>query len=577
MSPFYNLDLFNRILKGAICSLLLSLPAYNATVAQTIRYVKPNGTGDGSTWANASGNLQAMINASNTDEQVWVAAGTYKPTADPANRSASFSMKNGVTIYGGFAGTGNPTMAERNPTGFATVLSGEIGDPGTTNDNSFHVIFNPAGIDNSAVLDGFVITGGNASAANAPDCNGGGVYNNGNGNSKYCSPGFRYCLFVGNRARAYGGALYNTGGNGTSSPVLSNCNFRNNLAGDSGGAAYNNGSYSGNSHPVFTNCSFQTNSAGNAGGAIFSDGRVYGSSNPVLTNCSFQDNASDNAGGALYNFASTFGNSNPVLTNCSFRNNPAVNTGGAFFNNAELGGNSSPVLTNCSFQGNSAGSSGGAMYNYASVNGNARPVLINCVLFGNGDEKTFANDGGGVTATYSLFDNTVAGNTYSSDPTNLTTAASPFASPASVALAPCSPAIDAGDNSAPGLSGITVDLAGNPRIKGEQVDLGAVEFQILPPGAIFSLSADESGCPVRLTAQGTGTSFVFTGPGNVLPGNALPETYVFSNVYRTGGTYTLQAPGVKQSGTYTLTATYVYSCGTSAPVTQTVTVGRRCP
>ncbi|GAB3737526.1 hypothetical protein GCM10028816_41290 [Spirosoma lituiforme] len=75
--------------------------------AQTIRYVKPTatGTGDGSSWDNASGNLQSQINVAGA-QQVWVAVGTYKPGGNAnTNRSVSFSMKNGVTIYGGFAGT----------------------------------------------------------------------------------------------------------------------------------------------------------------------------------------------------------------------------------------------------------------------------------------------------------------------------------------------------------------------------------------------------------------------------------------------------------------------------------------
>ncbi|MCO6488828.1 MAG: hypothetical protein J5I98_10440, partial [Phaeodactylibacter sp.] len=53
----------------ALC-LLLALNNLHAT----IRYVKPGGSGtaDGSSWGNASGDLQAMINASGPGDQVWV-------------------------------------------------------------------------------------------------------------------------------------------------------------------------------------------------------------------------------------------------------------------------------------------------------------------------------------------------------------------------------------------------------------------------------------------------------------------------------------------------------------------------
>ena len=43
--------------------------------AKTIRYVKVDGTGDGSSWANAANNIQTMINNSASGDEVWVAAG----------------------------------------------------------------------------------------------------------------------------------------------------------------------------------------------------------------------------------------------------------------------------------------------------------------------------------------------------------------------------------------------------------------------------------------------------------------------------------------------------------------------
>jgi hypothetical protein len=78
-----------------------------------IRYVKPvaAGNGSGEDWANASSDLQAMIDNPCATE-VWVAAGSYLPTKDPfgdANpadpRDKTFYLKDGVAIYGGFAGT----------------------------------------------------------------------------------------------------------------------------------------------------------------------------------------------------------------------------------------------------------------------------------------------------------------------------------------------------------------------------------------------------------------------------------------------------------------------------------------
>ena len=79
-----------------------------------IRYVKKGGTGDGSSWDNASGDLQKMIdelaqnNPQNLPGEVWVAAGTYAPQSQLISGtaySASFRMRDGVSVYGGFAGT----------------------------------------------------------------------------------------------------------------------------------------------------------------------------------------------------------------------------------------------------------------------------------------------------------------------------------------------------------------------------------------------------------------------------------------------------------------------------------------
>src|SRR5688572_2394105 len=90
----------------------------NAT-GQTIRYVKQNGTGDGLSWATAAGDFQATVTASSSGDEVWVAAGEYQPAS-----GQSFSMKEGVKIYGGFAATGAPLMAERNWSAYITILKG---------------------------------------------------------------------------------------------------------------------------------------------------------------------------------------------------------------------------------------------------------------------------------------------------------------------------------------------------------------------------------------------------------------------------------------------------------------------
>ncbi len=214
----------------------------------TIRYVKPtaSGSGDGSSWANASANLQAMINASSAGDQVWVAAGTYKPTTT-TNRSISFSLKNGVAVYGGFNGT-ETLLSQRNWVVNVTILSGDIGTPGDDSDNSYHVVYN-SGINGTAVLDGFTITKGEAPPVFG-NSSGGGMYNN------HSSPTLTNCSFSENAATFGGGGIMNI----FSSPTLMNCSFSGNaVTSGIGGIGIHNVAFSS---PTLTNCILWGNGTG---------------------------------------------------------------------------------------------------------------------------------------------------------------------------------------------------------------------------------------------------------------------------------------------------------------------------
>ncbi|HEX5840091.1 MAG TPA: hypothetical protein VFY26_19800, partial [Anaerolineales bacterium] len=72
----------------------------------TIRYVKWDAAGanDGTSWTNGFTDLQLALAAASSGDEIWVATGVYKPTSG-TDRSVSFVLKNGVAVYGGFAGT----------------------------------------------------------------------------------------------------------------------------------------------------------------------------------------------------------------------------------------------------------------------------------------------------------------------------------------------------------------------------------------------------------------------------------------------------------------------------------------
>lgn len=94
---------------------------YQPVSTSRIRYVKQGGTGDGMSWENASGDLQRMIDelADNNPQglpgEVWVAAGNYEPQSQliqGTGYSASFRMRDGISVYGGFVG-GENSKTER--------------------------------------------------------------------------------------------------------------------------------------------------------------------------------------------------------------------------------------------------------------------------------------------------------------------------------------------------------------------------------------------------------------------------------------------------------------------------------
>jgi hypothetical protein len=315
--------------------------------SQTIYFVNDNSSGanNGTSWADAFTKLQDALSAAVSGDQIWVAAGTYYPDegvgltkGDPL---LSFHLKNGVAIYGGFAGT-ETLLSERNVTDNVTTLSGET--------NFADHVVQSSSLDNTAVLDGFTITGGFASTGG-------------------------FAGYIGGRAMC----------NLNSAPTLTNCSFTGTSAIEHGGGMYNV-----NSSPILTKCSFSYNTTEGYGGGMYNV-----NSFPILTNCSFSNNISGFDGGGMYNF-----NSSPRLANCSFAGNLASEPGGGMSNSG-----SSPVLINCSFSGNFTYSEvegrkdiAGGIHN---IN-NSITTLINCILWGNNSNQIFNKETSKTSVTYSI-------------------------------------------------------------------------------------------------------------------------------------------------------------------------------
>ena len=466
------------ILALLLLSGLVLLPGASAQEAgegpqASILYVKPGGTGDCTSWANAC-ELQTALTSASAGGEIWAAAGTYTPGT---NRDDTFQLVSGVALYGGFTGS-ETSREQRDWEANLTVLSGDIGVQAESSDNSYHVVTG-SGVDASAILDGFTVSGGNAD----------GVYPAlGGGMSNYnSSPTLSNVTFSGNTAD-YGGGMYNY----NSSPTLTGVTFSGNTAGDWGGGMFNwdssspaltdvtfngNDAYDGggmynydNSSPALSNVTFSGNTAEVEGGGMYN----YDGSSPTLSNVTFSGNTAG-YGGGMYNY-----NSSPTLSNVTFSGNTAKYIGGGMKNS-----NSSPTLTGVTFTGNTAGDWGGGMYNeegspaiantilWANTAGSSGPQIYNAS--GGTPSIQYSNVQGGCAAIAG--DDCSGGGNIDADPLFVRNP-SPGADDTwgtadddygDLRLQLTSLAIDAGNNAAVPF-GVTTDLLGYPRF----VDIASV-------------------------------------------------------------------------------------------------------
>jgi hypothetical protein len=400
-------------------------------------YVDANapGAGTGLSWTDAYTTVQDALDAAAYGDEIWVAEGIYTPT-NVIGSEATFVLTDGIALYGGFGGFGisETLRTQRDWENQITVLSGDLDGNDTTDANG--VIKDAAGIvgnnarhvvssneaTESTVLDGFIITGGDARGSNE----GGGMYTD---NS---SPVLVNVIFSGNVA-TYGGGMFN--GN-SSSPTLVNVTFISNISSNMGGGMLNS-----SSAPVLVNVIFSGNTAANRGG-----GMLNSSSAPTLVNVVFNGNTATGRGGGMSNW-----NSNPTLVNTTFDGNVVGGTGGGMFNTG-TGAGSTPTIQNSIFwhnQDNDGMDASAQIHNEVGT-----PVISYTLVQASGGSgadwvSELGIDGDGNLDTDPLFvdwdgaDDTIG--TLDDD----------------LRLRPTSPAIDAADNTAVSLDAVDLDGDGD--------------------------------------------------------------------------------------------------------------------
>jgi SprB repeat len=349
----------NKVINRKLLLFILIL-AFSQTLHSTILYVNANvqgGNQNGTSWADAYPLLQSAIIAAQYGDTIWVAQGTYLPTTS-INRNISFTLKNGVRMFGGFTGT-ESALSERDWELNETVLSGDIGVPDDSTDNSYTVVYSNFA-DSTTVLDGFVITGGSADSqvvfepSNGRTKSGGGMYLENSSQGEDAQPVIFNCKFIRNNASYNGGGIYmKSTSNGAVTPLLVGSIFEENYA--SNGAGVHKSGSSMNHDMFITDCSFVKNDASGTGqGGGFSYISNYGSQNLIFRGCHFESNSAIASGGGIFHERNNE-LSQIVVKKCHFENNflPNSGEGGAICNyNFWLPSTFGLTIDSCNFSSN---------------------------------------------------------------------------------------------------------------------------------------------------------------------------------------------------------------------------------
>ena len=260
-----------------------------------------------------------------------------------------------------------------------------------------------------------------------------------------------------------------------------------------------------------------------------------------ISNTALENNTAE-YGGGFYNQSG-----GTEFINVAVTGNTAIGGGGGFYNEA---GNA--LFTNATFAGNTASATGSGAMGIAS--GTAQ--LDNSIVYG------------GITGSYSGQYSLIEGTGANDRRLDAPPLADVFKDPANrdYTLKAGSPAIDAGSNGLfPGLDNSTGDLAGNPRLIGNAIDMGAYEFD--PEGGLpvrwisfeGRLSEQKQALLTWKTEEWQVSHYeiersidarIFSIAGTLPAGTTGSGSYSFTDPVRVSGTVYYRIRQVDQDGTF---------------------------
>ena len=347
--------------------------------------------------------------------------------------------------------------------------------------------------------------------ANTCDLDGGAFYWSSGGGGLIANS-----TFTNNTAVGDGGGIRTLRGVGR----VENCFFDGNTAQDDGGSIGLFSSTAGPSEVELVGVTILNGSAGDAGGGIYSL-----RNNIIMENCEISGNQAFRGGG-MATFGNTNGGTVATITNTIISNNTAEEFSGGLGVSGSLSNINADRLTitnntatfidaggvvatagiltlaNSLIADNTGSTFGGSAISLSGAELN----IINSTLYGNTnsgatgaisfdgpltiDNSIIWNNDGPVavdvvtaTVSNSIVSGGFAGvNNLDTDPLLVSPGTGDYS------LSSNSPAIDAGDNAA--AAGYALDLAGNARVSGASVDMGAFEFQSTAQPCVGDIADD---------------------------------------------------------------------------------------